>query len=1804
MIAPAVASRKRSFSRFCQGDSIISALQLEEFSNQEHNATMLDSIMQGAAATPAAQSVTTHSRARSRPPPLDKSYRKVPFNVRCNCSITSTHPDFVVMEQYFDRQLRNAHQTVNEILEDHFIPYEIELFVPTKKAPTVNDQRRNTEQYQDLLATTFKDKLPTLACKMAMLYFGLPVAPMKMAPYQGVSESDLAAFDDVDRPFALDPLAFLDEYGEDNLGSGKPRDASINLRGGSLDEDELKLILTDAQEESSEQWEQQANDQLALSLRGGALAYDELPYHSNPRLMTAAGLRFLWLYGRQGSTGIGPKWADFVQGVVGLLGLGAEQKINPDASVYIAVDLWEGGPQSKDYLQTMEGRFYLNPAKYDSLPNDDILTFITNNMNKSHDLQRESRRRTCFVRFTRDKRAPNFRPIPPTANTIRMRRTELQQVTRVYMRTTHEPSVHNRPSQYAAEFSRALFALVPGTQRHYYVDLRFERGLEPVQDCGRIYLGQDPPQPLLNLIAQSQGRLDEIEIIAEVELQMDDFLPILTTARRDLPTTEPGVVGSVDKVQLLDQNAIAEMIVDYCLGGRGTKDSVKYVELYLPSHSFLDVSVEPVLCYYQNGVPVSTADLWVARIDKLKTESGGAVYDGGFAIWGRPVFHEYILINNFDTAAPAQYTLDNLLELDLAAFKSTVSTYLFPQRYDGHNRNDQLFLSTGEQHEEPEHVVRFDTTEHHWSEIKRRIAFDRVRVSLAPEKDKYQLEADTRWELDAGSYWGPCYDVPQYDVNLKTAEAAAAASASVSGLAPATSSSKPAPKKIRYPNATPYPTGMREQVFWKPPSIFSNPHKPLILVNAPPVETLFRVGPRLPAVSSGTRTATEMVQLEQEVHTLRGLILSRNRECPFAGCGRTFPYDDEEALDTHLKEDHALLKCPYCYATGKQGNESGNQLYFQNHEQAMKHFYQNHWKDMLKEAGVGSNNPGFIDNGVPGVVLSNDGKQKQLANYRYCTQCGRDHSSCHHQLDRENHTEKCINMDSYNPLATSSALNVPQYCIYCGVESFGSCPNPSCVAKVATIGTPPEVCCIYCGIPWSSYDTAYQITHKAGCKSLGGKTGDFCGFCGVTLKGMDDIAKRSHADYCNERPRPQAVQCPTCSLDLNSPKEVKDHLRDAHGNHTSCPWCEQQFPAHDRAWTDEVKVQHFAGHMGVHAQIPGIGTASKVHVDDLKCPGFVDCGVIVSNMTSDQYWNHMGESHSIGPQSGKVFYPNGQPVQFSNRTSGISMTGGTQPSGSAMSATTKAKTPGILQAQYEWQFSSAQRPASPDWDSRLPYMPFRRSAFVPTETMRCSRCFTLAPVRRNRNRENEIEIHSDPKLSCGIRRAPGVYDPKTAPVPNRSGWIEFPSGFDFKEVRRQFFAQYPAYRGTLFPVHDDRVDDVFDDPSQSRGQQRDDILASQVTGAAMARHQLPWPPYPGPGAYRNRDTRKTTWIPVPAASSSTATSGAAFSKSAVARLASGNMASAAARVVLGPAHHSPFDEEKADLAMGGVGDVPVAGYDTATEQRKLRFIGTKDSGNLIRNEYNKPEEEEDESPGTADGLVEDIRVLQAEMKALPASFKSPLDESFLRKRSRTPTLESATGFTEADRQLKRIRRGHLISKGSILADGPETRSRNTTPALHDDVEQENATKPKPKATLKAKFNKTALPVTDLDIHSATGAATPSVEEVTTIPPTTTRKSSRTTTSKRVAYKEDDSDESNTDTTVEDGSSAGSVIMKSARTRAKTPAKRGRTKAEEDASTDEKKPAKTPAKTSAKAAAKTPGKTPAKRGRKKADDPGV
>lgn len=157
----------------------------------------------------------SQSKDRSRPPPLHIPTRNVPFQSRVNLDITPDHPDFILMERYFDRQLRKHHITVDVILKEHFNPTEIEYLVRSDDSLIVEKQKKHAEEFRQTLATTFKGKLPTLQCKMAMLYFGLRVAPMKKALSQGWKSTTSATYDD-GRVMERNPIAFLDIYGPTN----------------------------------------------------------------------------------------------------------------------------------------------------------------------------------------------------------------------------------------------------------------------------------------------------------------------------------------------------------------------------------------------------------------------------------------------------------------------------------------------------------------------------------------------------------------------------------------------------------------------------------------------------------------------------------------------------------------------------------------------------------------------------------------------------------------------------------------------------------------------------------------------------------------------------------------------------------------------------------------------------------------------------------------------------------------------------------------------------------------------------------------------------------------------------------------------------------------------------------------------------------------------------------------------------------------------------------------------------------------------------------------------------------------------------------------------------------------------------------------------------------------------------------------------------------------------------------------------------------------------------------------------------
>lgn len=458
---------------------------------------------------------------------------------------------------------------------------------------------------------------------------------------------------------------------------------------------------------------------------------------------------------------------------------------------------------------------------------------------------------------------------------------------------------------------------------------------------------------------------------------------------------------------------------------------------------------------------------------------------------------------------------------------------------------------------------------------------------------------------------------------------------------------------VRWPHdsRSPLDQTMREQSWWKPPSIFANPFKPAIPINAPPIEPLLKVGQFMPKITLGVRTPTESAHLEEEVYKLRNVLLSRTRECPYSDCRRAFRYGDDDALDLHLQNSHTILRCPYCVATGIREVVSTNELYFQDAESALRHFHQFHLKHVLTQAEIGLNGLSLIENAKPAAVMLNDEKKATVGTYRYCDRCGRDHTKCFTRQDRENHRRECHNLGSTDKDPGSQNFSRAKFCQYCGVVAAapgGRCLNEkNCPSGIVTVGHLPEICCLECGFDWSGLSTDYIDQHRKGCKPLCGNTGAFCRFCGTSLRSLTNFEKLSHVKHCPDMPKVKSINCFTCSQELKTPQEVKDHLEFDHNAPTACLWCDQTFPAHNPAWASEVKIQHFAGHMGAHPQVRGVNAGSQVREGQGKCPAFELCGAIVGEMSSDQFLEHWKQAHdSMVKTPGEVqHHPNGQQIK-------------------------------------------------------------------------------------------------------------------------------------------------------------------------------------------------------------------------------------------------------------------------------------------------------------------------------------------------------------------------------------------------------------------------------------------------------------------------------------------------------------------------------------------------------------------------------
>jgi hypothetical protein len=227
MIAPVVASRSRSYAR------------LRSISRSTVHDTIITIDSEGTALHSNTSDMTTVvTQTTAQRPQTLRIRDKLPLEKRARVNIQPKDPEFIETERYFAKLLGDDSLTLDRILKDNFSAHEIDKFIPTNRDPMATWQREDAIRYNELLSTRFKGITPTLACKMAMLYHGLPAAPMKMMVSQVVDASD---FEDLegDRVITTDPLDFLDEQGkrtyEDDPSSKLPLSLSKLMNPGKCE---------------------------------------------------------------------------------------------------------------------------------------------------------------------------------------------------------------------------------------------------------------------------------------------------------------------------------------------------------------------------------------------------------------------------------------------------------------------------------------------------------------------------------------------------------------------------------------------------------------------------------------------------------------------------------------------------------------------------------------------------------------------------------------------------------------------------------------------------------------------------------------------------------------------------------------------------------------------------------------------------------------------------------------------------------------------------------------------------------------------------------------------------------------------------------------------------------------------------------------------------------------------------------------------------------------------------------------------------------------------------------------------------------------------------------------------------------------------------------------------------------------------------------------------------------------------------------------------------------------------------------
>ncbi|KAK7753077.1 hypothetical protein SLS62_005027 [Diatrype stigma] len=390
---------------------------------------------------------------------------------------------------------------------------------------------------------------------------------------------------------------------------------------------------------------------------------------------------------------------------------------------------------------------------------------------------------------------------------------------------------------------------------------------------------------------------------------------------------------------------------------------------------------------------------------------------------------------------------------------------------------------------------------------------------------------------------------------------------------------------------------LRNRTYWSTPRIFTDPTKPAMPIHGPPLESVLRTSPYFPGITTAMRTPTEMARLEKEVHTLRNHLLDRTRSCPYMDCQEApFHVEDAEGLDRHLKEKHQGLKCFLC-----KGNDALMPYY--DEKSIREHFWEYHADELKKllcpekecdcedeeeeEEDEGDKQQKKDKKGKKGKDKKNKDKKAKdkKAKYnrpllQYCERCGRDQFALDNPDDRQHHSEVCDVVTSVDE-RTKRSSQIP-CCEFCGTTRIrnpqsGDLEPCQCGKEKRDIFDPGDICPC-CRLRFDGMTRHYREIHVRLCKPPSGHTAwDFCGYCGLQLRGSGEGAKKEHVHWCERRPAGPPHKCPICEIIQEGPKQMWNHIDEVHGGISAewCLFCKQSM----KYATSTVKYAHLVNHL-------------------------------------------------------------------------------------------------------------------------------------------------------------------------------------------------------------------------------------------------------------------------------------------------------------------------------------------------------------------------------------------------------------------------------------------------------------------------------------------------------------------------------------------------------------------------------------------------------------------------------------------------